>query len=124
MQWAKSNPITRKWFLDGPEWTSCDPDGRTADGRSFTIASNAPDAYKVYVYQSSLLLESPSTATSQVTWEIYNASGNLVHRQEVAPGTTATANLSHLASGLFISKITYAERMESQITKHMLNTSR
>ncbi|KRP07229.1 MAG: hypothetical protein ABR94_00400 [Sphingobacteriales bacterium BACL12 MAG-120802-bin5] len=124
LEWARTNPVTRKWFLDGPEWTSCDPDGRTADGRNFTIDSNIPDIYKVYVYQSSLLLEIPSTANTQVNWEIYDAVGNLVHRQEVAPGTTVTANLSHHASGLFISKITYADRMESQITKHMLYTSR
>lgn len=32
LNFFKTNPTTKRWFLDSPKWSSCDPDGRTSDG--------------------------------------------------------------------------------------------
>ncbi len=124
LDWARTNPVTRKWFLDGPEWTSCDPDGRTADGRDYTVEPHTNYTYKVYSYQSDLLLESPSINGKYVYWEVYDATGKPVYSQRVTPGTTATADLTDFASGLYISKVIAIDGTERHVTKHLIITSR
>lgn len=83
--WAKTNPVTRRWFLDGPQWNSCDPDGRLANGQMLSYGDdNYVTAEEVMLYPSpndgtfSIKLAKSHTGYAEVT--VVNNMGQQVYR--------------------------------------------
>lgn len=63
--WAESDPIVKRFFLDGPKWNSCDPFGRTSDGRPYDT-----DDENLNTEQGIKLYPSPNTGNFYIQFNI------------------------------------------------------
>lgn len=86
MQWAKTNPTTRRWFLDGPQWNSCDPEGRLANGQSLQTPGDDPvTADDIMLYPSpnngTFTLRFAHAFSGYANLTIVNNTGQVVHEQ-------------------------------------------
>lgn len=84
LTWAKNNPVVKRWFLDNPKWNSCDPFGRTSDGRPFDTDENTIETndQNISLYPSPndgnfyIQLNKPETGYQKVI--ILNTTGQVV----------------------------------------------
>ncbi len=108
IDWAKSNPVTKKWFLDGPKWNSCDPSGRLANGE-------APDNAPTVTKEGIVLYPSPNNGIFNLKLshgfdgfadiQIVNSFGQVVYVNQLdcrdAMGNVSV-NLGDVPNGVYI----------------------
>ena len=108
LDWAKNNPVTMKWFLDGPKWNSCDPSGRMANGE---VPDNSPTVTK----EGIMLYPSPNNGIFNVKLNhgfkgfadirIVNSFGQVVYANQVDAWNAignVSVDLGEVANGLYI----------------------
>ena len=107
IDWAKSHPVTKKWFLDGPKWNSCDPTGRLANGE-------APDNTPTVTKNDVMLYPSPNNGIFNVKLgqgqegfaeiQIVNSFGQVVYSNQVDTWNAMgnfTVSLGDVANGVY-----------------------
>ncbi|MFN3940627.1 MAG: T9SS type A sorting domain-containing protein, partial [Chitinophagales bacterium] len=114
LNWAKTNPVVKRWFLDNPKWNSCDPFGRTSDGRPH----DADDINYNNIDQNIALYPSPNDGRFFIQWAkpaagfkkltIVNATGQIVFEDALSTAFAETGmqvDISNYPSGIYFATI-------------------
>lgn len=104
-----NHPSSKKWFRNGPKWSSCDPAGRLADG---SIIEN--DSETDYFEDALTIYPSPNDGNFYVSWnniiagncllQLANSQGQVIYNKtlQLAEGdVNQHISLPNLPSGIY-----------------------
>jgi len=112
MEWAKTNPVTKRWFLDNPFWTSCDGSGRLSSGEDLITDSD------IYVPKEMRLFPSPNQGVFTVQFgevpegltelNVYNSFGQQItsiSAPSITNGGTINVQLQDVPNGMYLLEV-------------------
>jgi hypothetical protein len=103
------NPTTRRWFMDNPKWSSCDPYGKTSDGKDLnTPEDNSWKSQDIQLYPSpndgNFYVRFVKEHTGYARLKVTNNIGATVYHIEettFAPNQGYSVNMQHAAPGIY-----------------------